>query len=499
MRWRRQLVVGAVLGVLGMAFPWMMQAGDLAQGAQRRMGIIEGLVTDASTEEPIPEARVSVGSLSIRTDARGSHTTVLPEDTYDVTVSKFGYLPQTVRGVSVTAGLATAQDFSLRAVSTSTFDGTVYDDADAGWPLAARIDAVASDPAGNQTVFTDPETGYYSVELVDGETYDVTASAPGYVPDTQPVTVAGVPITLDFHLLPDGSCTAPGYSPRDPLIDEDFEAGVAPAGWTVIDNASSGPVWTDLAGCGESGNFTNGSGEAACASSADAGNAEFDTELWTPLFDLTAEPVADLYLSVNYQNNGGSDFFEIDLSTDGGVSWPNNLLSWNEDHGSFRAPPGEDVAIDLLAAGATGSNNLLRFHYFDPNTGDEDLYVQIDDVLIHDSTCNFDGGGIFYGYVTKVFNGEPVNGVVVEADVGSHTVSRQTPQEENLGDGYYYLWVPDTTTALTASSAICQPVTQSVTAAATATRQDFALCVGEFIFTDGFESGDTTVWSATVP
>ena len=63
------------------------------------------------------------------------------------------------------------------------------------------------------------------------------------------------------------------------LFSESFDAGI-PGTWSVVDNAGGGVIWSNLAGCGESGNFTNGSGDVACASSDVFGQQR--TEKHTP-------------------------------------------------------------------------------------------------------------------------------------------------------------------------------------------------------------------------
>src|SRR5690606_30530951 len=70
-----------------------------------------------------------------------------------------------------------------------------------------------------------------------------------------------------------------------------FEQGIPP-GWQVVDNTGgTGLVWTttaDTENCGFA-NLTNGTGEAACADSDATGipATPFDTELWTPVIDLS--------------------------------------------------------------------------------------------------------------------------------------------------------------------------------------------------------------------
>ena len=187
-----------------------------------------------------------------------------------------------------------------------------------------------------------------------------------------------IPIPVIFTVTPSSVaptelvCNGPAVS---------FEDGI-PGTWTVVDNEGTGVVW-DVTGsgtCAGDGNYTNGSGLAACVNSDAAGVAEFDTELITnPITIPSTATSATLFFTANYQNYAGRDFFEVDVSTDGGATWT-NLLSWNEDHGGFYSPPGEDVALDLSAY--IGQTIQLRFRYYDPNFNDWDWYVQIDDVAL---------------------------------------------------------------------------------------------------------------------
>jgi len=139
-------------------------------------------------------------------------------------------------------------------------------------------------------------------------------------------------------------------------------------------------VWSNLAGCGEAGNYTNGSGDAACVSSDMFGPHAFDAELRTPTLSLAGLTGTTLNFTANYGNFGGPDFFDVDVRVGGGP-WTNEL-SWNEDHGGFFAAPGEDVVINLSAYDGM-TDVRVRFRYYDPNPGaDWDWYVQIDDVTI---------------------------------------------------------------------------------------------------------------------
>jgi Calx-beta domain len=166
---------------------------------------------------------------------------------------------------------------------------------------------------------------------------------------------------------------------------EGFGSGI-PAGWSVVDDAGNDLVWGDLAACGEAGNYTGGSGGAACVSSDVFGQAEFDTALVSPVFSLAGATSASLDFNANYQSFAGSDFLDVDISTDGGASWT-TLVRWNEDHGAFRSTPGELARVDLSPF--LGMSNLrVRWRYYDPNTADWDWYAQVDDVKLTCPVCS---------------------------------------------------------------------------------------------------------------
>jgi hypothetical protein len=101
---------------------------------------------------------------------------------------------------------------------------------------------------------------------------------------------------------------------------------------------------------------------------------------------------------VDFQVFSGTEFLNLDISTDGGNSWT-NLLSWNEDHpvGGLFAPIGESVSVDL-AAYLGESNVQLRWHYFNPAEFDWDWYAQVDDVAV---MCDINGTISGLGFVNQ--------------------------------------------------------------------------------------------------
>ncbi len=164
-----------------------------------------------------------------------------------------------------------------------------------------------------------------------------------------------------------------------PVLVEDFNSGF-PAGWSVIDNDVNGVTW-EVPVQGGIGNDTGGTGDACGANSDWVGPAEFDTELRSPTISGFGPNVV-LTFSANYQNFAFIDFFDVDVSIDGGGSWT-NVMSWNEDHGSFNNTPGEQVALNLDAVVSGAPDFIVRWRYYHPGNGSEWLWwIQIDDVMI---------------------------------------------------------------------------------------------------------------------
>jgi len=161
------------------------------------------------------------------------------------------------------------------------------------------------------------------------------------------------------------------------ILFEDFEGTeFPPAGWTMVDNEGNGVVWGST-----SDNYSGGKGNAAIADSDAAGTVDYDTELITPEIDINKKEGVVVQYYANYQNLLNEDFLDLDISTDGGTTWT-NVLRWNEDHGSLRSVPGEFVSVELDEYLTGASSMKLRWHYYNPNTGDWDWYAQIDEVEV---------------------------------------------------------------------------------------------------------------------
>jgi len=158
-----------------------------------------------------------------------------------------------------------AETAATTTISGVVTDGGVPEYGSHGYPLYARIRVTAS--GFDQTIFTDPITGTYSIDLEQGIEYTFTINAfpEGYQTLVQTITPAVDNTTLDFALLVDPlTCTAPGYQ-QDYDIFYDFESssqGFTPGATTSFawGDITSGP----LAGhSGTKGIATNLSGDYA--------------------------------------------------------------------------------------------------------------------------------------------------------------------------------------------------------------------------------------------
>jgi hypothetical protein len=182
----------------------------------------------------------------------------------------------------------------------------------------------------------------------------------------------------------------------------DFEGGIPPT-WLVKCEGTGACCWdvTGQGSCAITGNWTNGSGLAACANSDFTGSATvLDTWMITDCYDYSGASNSSLCFTANYRDiSSGDDLFEIDYSFDK-ETWT-NLLSWDAVHGTIGGPPGEDHCLDTnMLDGVPGVQ--FRYHYYDFEGGGWDWYAQIDDisleadgVITKDGNCwdGGDGGG----------------------------------------------------------------------------------------------------------
>ena len=441
-------------------------------------GVLRGTVSDASDDSAIDGADVEVTGTSARsttTDNSGGYRLNLLAGTYDVSVSAFGYLPEEVTGVEVPAEAETVQDVELEPAPSATLSGTVTDGSGHGWPLYAEV-TVAGTPV---STYTDPETGEYSLSLPSGSSYDVTVTPvyAGYVAATETVDLTGGNASQDFSVLVDtNACKALGYTVDYDGLLENFDGTDTPEGWTVVDNIGNGQVWR-FDDPGGLGNLTGGEGGFAVVDSDNYGNGNTqDTELVSPVFDLTGVDTPVLEFDTDY-NDLGNEQADVDLSLDGGETWTNVWTQLTD----LRGPT--TVRIPLPDA-ANETDVQLRFHYY---VGSWDWWWQVDEVFVGNRRCVPVEGGLVLGNVSDLSAGEPLNGATVTsedvpADKGT---AGPTPDDDAIADGFYWLFSSVTGDhPFTAAKSGFESKTKTVTVAGDdVTRADFALGAGHLVVT----------------
>ncbi len=464
-------------------------------------GTLSGTVTDGTN--PLSGVTVTAGLSSTQTNAAGQYSFTLPVGTYDMTATKYGYLPGSANDVPVTDGATTTQDFVLATAPSALINGVVRDGSGGNWPLYAKIQVSGPGYPG-ATLWTDPVTGYYQITLVEGLTYNfvINAVSPGYKTGGGPLPV-GVPAqnaplvvknwTLDANF---STCNAPGYTPDIHGLFESFDGGVIPGTWTVENNSTDGGLpWTGFEGadpCGEfAGNLTGGSGPYAIVNSNCDGFVTDDTNLISPSVDLTefAKPI--LRFKADYLDCCGSTI-TADISSNGGTSWTNLYL---KNGSSDRGP--KTLEFDLSAY--AGQTVQVRFHF----DGFYAWWWQVDDILVGEAGCLPGSGGLVVGTVKDAITNQGLNGATVQNIGGDSTKTFATP-DPNQGDGFYILYAEAGNQTFVASASNFSPKQKSkIVVPGGATRLDFSLLSGRLSaapspLSSRLDPGDTEDQTLTV-
>ena len=451
-------------------------------------GLITGTVTDSSNGAGIGGAAVSAGTSTALTNASGAYSLQVPVGTYDVTAAAFGFGSATTPGVVVTDGGTTVTNFSLTAAAHSNISGNVTDGSGHNWPLYARI-TVDGVPGG--PVFTDPATGHYSLNLPQGATYQlhVTPVYSGYTSQTASVAlgttdaIANVAVPVDVV-----SCNAPGYATHFTGAPEPFDSTSTPAGWTVDNGTGTGGwTFTDL---GNRGNLTGGSGGFAIVDSDNLGfpNSQ-DTTLTAPAADFSLAQGPTISFDNDYRGFP-SQTGTVEVSIDNGATW---IPVWSHGSDSVRGPSHFDVPVPQ-AAGHTGV--LVRFHF----TATFGWWWELDNVTIGNKSCDPIPGGLVFGNTLDANTHLGVNGTVVTSNDNAavKATSAATPEDQNLEDGFYWLFSPQTGQhPFTATKSRYQSLTKTVNVKPDfATGLNFNLKAGQLVVTP--TSIDKTVaWQAS--
>jgi len=165
-------------------------------GTTTLTGSIRGTVYISGTTTPISGATVSIpiSGFTSTTGVDGKYSLDnVPVETYTVTASKTGYNSASASGVTVSANSVTTKDFSLVPVTVTTYtvSGKVTD------VPGAPIEGAKVELAGIGH-YTD-SNGDYSIGGVAAGDYQITASAVGFNPSTQNISVNDN-MTVNFTL-----------------------------------------------------------------------------------------------------------------------------------------------------------------------------------------------------------------------------------------------------------------------------------------------------------
>lgn len=445
------------------------------------MGTLEGTVTTDGFS-PVEGAAVFADNgagytKTIYSAVNGSYSTGLPEGTYTLTASKYGYQSHTVSGVVIYESATTFQDFVIPPLGMSLVSGNVYDGGVVGvgthgYPLYSSIHISA--PGFDEAIYTDPFTGYYEIELLDSTPYifEVQAVPQGYSMLSEIVTPTGASYSKDFALMVGPSCSAPGYIGSG--VIEHFDTGSLPDGWVNYDYLGNSQVW-QFNDPGSRGNLTPGGDGGFAILDSDnygSGNSQ-DAGLQTPLMNFTGEASVILDFDTDFNYWSSADSATVRVSADGGASW---TAVWTQT-----ADFNGHVTLDISAQAGNMTDVIVEFKY----VGSWGYWWQVDDVVITPIDCDLAQGGVVAGYVYDDNDNSPLVG----ADVYSDEVETQTffIPEDPASEGLYWVFQPTTTdpedVAFTASKVLYGSYTTTLSISQDyINQQDFYLGTGELSF-----------------
>ena len=444
-------------------------------------GTVTGTVMDNS-DNPIDGATVTASnsaglSIDTLTLSNGTYTLNVPEGTYKVTATKYGYSKDSKTDVMVVKGQTTTVDFVITPFASTVVSGKVYDGGVEGlgfhgYPLYSAIKITA--PGFNQTIYTDPFTGYYEIELAAGTAHNFTVEPipNGYDAHIESVTPSGTSYNKNFQVTVGTACSAPGYFGSG--VNEGFDTTSLPEGWVNYDYNGSGGVWR-FDDPKTRGNLTPGQdgGFAILDSDYYGYGKSQDAGLRTPVMDFTNETLVTLEFDTYFKQYGSSSA-TVRVSNDGGSTWT--------DVWSTTTTLNEHVTVDISDYAAGKSAVIVEFKY----VGSWGWYWEVDDVLITPIDCALITGGVVAGYVKDAIENAPIVGAdVVSEDVSTKTFSIP---DHPASEGLYWVFQPTTATdpqnvVFTASKNLYGNDIKTVSVAQNAVnRQDFTLGAGHLIF-----------------
>ncbi len=327
------------------------------------MGTLQGTVTSDGTT-PLEGVMIFADNgagftKKIYSMADGTFSTGLTDGTYTLTATKYGYEAQTVSGVVIVEDETTIQNFTMPQLDMSLISGIVYDGGveglgEHGYPLYSSIRIQT--PGFDETIFTDPFTGYYEIEVVsDTElTFTTTPVPGGYDPLVELVTATGAEYEHNIYVPVDGAvCAAPGYQPDYDFFYsfESSDEGFTPGGTTSF-------AWGDFT----SGPMAGHSGTKGIATNP--GGSYNASELgWmaSPMIDLSGNgtnSTAIQWWDWKDIESASYDWARLDVTKDGGTTW---ITVWGPVGGVTDTEYHQQTVV--LDSSYNVSNFQFRFYF----------------------------------------------------------------------------------------------------------------------------------------
>lgn len=205
--------------------------------------------------------------------------------------------------------------------------------------------------------------------------YDAATKTASFTPTQplQPSTVYTATVTTgaqDLNGTPLFSGKTWSFTTGSTFYSETFDTGALPGGWSVVDDAGTGAVWR-FDDPGSRTNMTGGSGNFAIADSDNAGAVAMDTELRSPVLNLSGYSAVSLKFRT-YFESWDNEVCDVDVSANG-VAGPWTTV-WSKSGGNY-GPALEQ--LDISAQAARQSNVVIRFHYYNATY---EYYWQVDEV-----------------------------------------------------------------------------------------------------------------------
>jgi len=332
---------------------------------------IRGIVTD-TTGAPI-EAMITVvdhdfDNSEVFTDPDvGDYYRMLLPGVYDITVSAYGFIPQTISNITVVDTGATRVDVELQEAQTIDITGTVRD-GDTNVPIGnATVEIMDSVHDPVQTDFT----GFYAIDNVMEGTYTFKVSAAGYSTLTEDITVTQDNNVINFELFA-------------PYLFWDFEQN---DGDFTSDPPTGGWQWGEPS----AGDITAYSGINVWATNLSG--FYVDNAHWyldSPAIQLGNNPMLEFY-HLHYFEDGYSmyDGGNVSISTNGGSSfgilipvggYDGNISALGEQ--GYGGTRDEWTLAQFGLESYTNQEIVLRWHFASDYSANNYYGWYIDDVAI---------------------------------------------------------------------------------------------------------------------